>query len=130
MKPIWELATAIMMSTTLLAAVGAQTQAGAQKTDMTPRGAAIVAHGTSAGAVACARCHGFDGLSDSSGAFPILSNQSADYLSKQLRDFSSGTRLNAIMTPIEGPQRRGDRRGGAVLRHRACHDRAAARAVA
>jgi cytochrome c553 len=100
MKPIWELATAIMMSTTFVAAVGAQTQAGAQKTDRTPRGAAIVAHGTSAGAVACARCHGFDGLSDSSGAFPILSNQSADYLSKQLRDFSSGTRLNAIMTPI------------------------------
>jgi cytochrome c553 len=89
-----------MMSTLLAGAIGAQTQAGAQKTDMTPQGAAIVAHGTSAGAVACARCHGFDGLSDSSGAFPILSNQHADYLSKQLRDFSSGTRLNAIMTPI------------------------------
>jgi cytochrome c553 len=100
MKPIWGLATAIMMSTLLAGAIGAQTQAGAQKTDMTPQGAAIVAHGTSAGAVACARCHGFDGLSDSSGAFPILSNQSADYLSKQLRDFTSGTRLNAIMTPI------------------------------
>jgi cytochrome c553 len=100
MKPIWGFATAIMMSMTLVAAVGAQTQAGAQKTDMTPQGAAIVAHGTSAGAVACARCHGFDGLSDGSGAFPILANQSADYLSKQLRDFSSGTHLNAIMTPI------------------------------
>jgi cytochrome c553 len=100
MKPIWGLAIAIMMSTTLVAAVGAQTQAGAQKTDMTQRGAEIVAHGTSAGAVACARCHGFDGLSDGSGAFPILANQTADYLSKQLRDFASGTRLNAIMTPI------------------------------
>ena len=100
MKPIWALAIATMMCTTLVAAVGAQTQAGAQKTDMTPQGAAIVAHGTSAGAVACARCHGFDGLSDGSGAFPILSNQSADYLSKQLRDFTSDTRLNAIMTPI------------------------------
>jgi cytochrome c553 len=100
MKPIWALAIAIMTSTTLVAAVGAQTQAGAQKTDTTPRGADIVAYGTSAGAVACARCHGFDGLSDGSGAFPILANQSADYLSKQLRDFSSGTRLNAMMTPI------------------------------
>ena len=92
MKPIWAIAIAIMTSTTFAAAVGAQTQAGAQKTDTTPRGAEIVAHGTSAGAVACARCHGFDGLSDGSGAFPILANQSADYLSKQLRDFASGTR--------------------------------------
>src|SRR5882672_2050892 len=100
MKPIWALAMAIMMSTLLAVAIGAQTQAGAQKTDMTPQGAEIVAHGTSAGAVACARCHGFDGLSDGSGAFPILSNQHADYLSKQLRDFTSDTRLNAIMTPI------------------------------
>jgi cytochrome c553 len=100
MKPIWALAMAIMMSTTPAAAVGAQTQAGAQKTDTTPRGAEIVAQGTSTGAVACARCHGFDGLSDGSGAFPILANQHADYLSRQLRDFASGTRLNAIMTPI------------------------------
>src|SRR5919106_6702595 len=47
MKPIWDLAMAIMMSTTLVAALEAQTQAGAQKTDTTVRGAAIVAHGTS-----------------------------------------------------------------------------------
>jgi cytochrome c553 len=100
MKPLWAIIIAIMTSTTLAAAVGAQTQDRAQKTDTTPRGAEIVAHGTSAGAVACARCHGFDGLSDSSGAFPILANQHADYLSKQLRDFSSGMRPNAIMTPI------------------------------
>ena len=100
MKPLWAITIALMLSAILAVAVGAQTQAGAQKTEMTPRGAAIAAHGTSAGAVACARCHGFDGLSDSSGAFPILANQHADYLSKQLRDFSSGTRLNAIMTPI------------------------------
>src|SRR5919109_1361473 len=100
MKPIWAIAIAIMTSTTFAAAVGAQTQAGAQKTDTTPRGAEIVAHGTSAGAVACARCHGFDGLSDGSGAFPLPANQSAAYLSKQLRDFAAGTRLNAVMTPI------------------------------
>jgi cytochrome c553 len=86
---------AIMISLILAGAIGAQTQAGAQKTDMAPRGAAIVAHGTSAGAVACARCHGFDGLSDGSGAFPILANQNASYLSKQLREFTSDTRLNA-----------------------------------
>jgi cytochrome c553 len=85
---------AITMSTTLVAALGAL------KTATTPRGAEIMAHGTSAGAFACAHCYGFDGLSGGSGAFPILANQSADYLSKQLRDFASGMRLNAIMTPI------------------------------
>jgi cytochrome c553 len=100
MNLIRAFAIAILISLILGAAVGAQTQAGAQKTDTTPGGAEIVAHGTSAGAVACARCHGFDGLSEGSGAFPILANQSADYLSKQLRDFASDTRLNAIMTPI------------------------------
>jgi cytochrome c553 len=100
MKPLWAITIAIMLAAILAVARGAQTQAGAQKTDMIPRGAAIVAHGTSAGAVACARCHGFDGLSDGSGAFPILSNQHVDYLSKQLRDFTSGARLNAIMTPV------------------------------
>ena len=63
-------------------------------------GAAIVAQGTAAGAPACAQCHAFTGGSDSSGAFPRVAGQSASYLSEQLRDFSSGVRANAIMSPI------------------------------
>jgi len=63
-------------------------------------GAAIAARGTAAGAVACAQCHAFNGISDASGAFPRIAGQSREYLAKQLRDFASGERSNAIMTPI------------------------------
>jgi cytochrome c553 len=63
-------------------------------------GAQIVAQGTTRGAVACARCHGFDGASDGSGAFPRLDGQSAQYLAQQLRHFGSGARQNALMEPI------------------------------
>ena len=64
------------------------------------RGAVIVAQGTAAGAPPCAQCHAFNGVSDSSGAFPRLAGQSAYYLAGQLRDFASGVRANAIMSPI------------------------------
>jgi len=63
-------------------------------------GAQIVATGTQKGSVACARCHGFDGASDGSGAFPVLAGQSADYLAAQLRRFASGQRQNALMESI------------------------------
>ena len=64
------------------------------------RGAEIVASGTDYGVVACARCHGFDGTADGSGAFPKLSGISSYYLAKQLRDFATGLRTDAIMSAI------------------------------
>ena len=64
------------------------------------QGALIVAQGTAAGAPPCAQCHAFTGGSDGSGAFPRIAGQSAFYLSRQLRDFSSGVRSNSIMSPI------------------------------
>jgi cytochrome c553 len=63
-------------------------------------GSVIVAQGTAAGAPPCAQCHAFNGTSDASGAFPRLAGQSAYYLAKQLRDFASGVRTSALMTPI------------------------------
>jgi cytochrome c553 len=63
-------------------------------------GAAIVAQGTAAGAPPCAQCHAFNGVSDASGAFPRLAGQSAFYLAGQLRDFASGVRASALMSPI------------------------------
>jgi cytochrome c553 len=63
-------------------------------------GAVIVAQGTAAGAPPCAECHAFNGVSDASGAFPRLAGQSAYYLAGQLRDFASGVRANALMSPI------------------------------
>lgn len=63
-------------------------------------GAVIAAQGTAAGAPPCAQCHAFNGVSDASGAFPRLTGQSANYLAEQLRDFASGMRASAIMSPI------------------------------
>src|SRR6202048_589307 len=63
-------------------------------------GAVIVAQGTTAGAPPCAQCHAFNGVSDASGAFPRLAGQSAYYLAGQLRNFASGVRASAIMSPI------------------------------
>jgi cytochrome c553 len=59
------------------------------------RGAAIAAHGVAPSVSACAQCH-----AQSSGAFPRIAGQSQYYLDKQMHDFTSGVRTNAIMTPI------------------------------
>jgi cytochrome c553 len=76
-----------------------QAQSTARQSD-TKHGAVIVAQGTTAGAPPCAQCHAFNGVSDASGAFPRLAGQSAYYLTGQLRDFTSGVRASAIMSPI------------------------------
>jgi cytochrome c553 len=72
---------------------------GSQKAD-SQHGALIVASGTDYGVVACARCHAFDGAADGSGAFPKLAGLPAYYLAKELRDFASGIRADAIMSAI------------------------------
>ena len=64
------------------------------------RGARIVATGTDHGVVPCARCHAFDGAADGSGAFPKLSGLPSYYLAKELRDFASRKRDDAIMSAI------------------------------
>ena len=63
-------------------------------------GAVIAVQGTTSGAPGCAQCHAYDGVSDGSGAFPRIAGQSIYYLTGQLRDFGSGVRANAIMSPI------------------------------
>jgi cytochrome c553 len=62
-------------------------------------GAAIAAQGT-ARAPACAGCHAFDGSADGTGAFPRITGLPAEYIEAQMRDFASGVRDNAIMSPI------------------------------
>jgi cytochrome c553 len=87
----------------VLAPLGVITLVQAQSAGRQPdakHGAVIVAQGTTAGAPPCAQCHAFNGVSDASGAFPRLTGQSAYYLAKQLRDFASGERASAIMSPI------------------------------
>ena len=64
------------------------------------RGALIAAQGVAPGVPACAECHAYNGGSDGSGAFPRIAGQSPYYLNEQMRDFASGVRANAVMTPI------------------------------
>jgi cytochrome c553 len=90
-------AAAVLAPLGLITLVQAQSQA--RQPDVR-RGAVIAAQGTPAGAPACAQCHAFNGASDGSGAFPRIAGQSASYLAGQLRDFASGVRTNAFMSPI------------------------------
>ena len=46
----------------------------------------------------CAACHGPDGNSPAA-EFPKLAGQHYDYLVKALKDYKSGARKNAIMSP-------------------------------
>jgi cytochrome c553 len=72
------------------------------------RGAVIAAPGVAPSVPACAQCHAYNGASDGSGAFPRISGQSASYLAKELRDYGSRVRTNAVMTPIAKALSSGD----------------------
>lgn len=50
-------------------------------------------------AAVCAACHSTDGNSLSD-AFPKLAGQHESYIAKQLADFKSGARTNALMAPM------------------------------
>ncbi|MNC22231.1 Cytochrome c553 [Pseudomonas linyingensis] len=56
--------------------------------------------GANPAAMACAGCHGADGMGMAAAGFPRLAGLSAGYLAKQIGDFRSGTRANPIMQPI------------------------------
>lgn len=72
------------------------------------RGAVIAAQGVPPAVPACAQCHAYNGASDGSGAFPRIAGQSAFYLAKELRDYASRVRTNAVMTPIAKALSSGD----------------------
>lgn len=50
----------------------------------------------------CTACHGADGNS-SNPEWPSLAGQHADYIAKQLQDFKSGARANAVMSGMAAP---------------------------
>ncbi len=57
------------------------------------------APGAALAAAVCSNCHGQNGISPSAD-FPRLAGQSAMAIYKQLSDYRSGARVNALMTPI------------------------------
>ena len=70
--------------------------------DLLEMGRLVAMGGASDGgaAMACISCHGADGTGDGSGAFPRITGQPGWYLYKQLVDYASGARPNAIMSGI------------------------------
>ena len=70
-----------------------------------PLGAAVDAStlatlGKAHGVASCASCHGADGAGQVAAGFPRLAGLNGAYLRKQLDDFASGARENAVMRPI------------------------------
>lgn len=65
--------------------------------------ASVMAAGNAAAgktkSVTCAACHGVDGNSPTD-MFPKLAGQGQAYLVKQLAEFKSGVRVNAMMAPM------------------------------
>ncbi|MBK6593496.1 MAG: cytochrome c4 [Burkholderiales bacterium] len=88
----------------LLAATAAATPFLANAADAAPAPAAVVAKvakpdlvkGEATYAAVCAACHGADGNSGTP-AYPKLAQQHPEYLVKQLQEFKSDKRANAIM---------------------------------
>jgi cytochrome c553 len=90
---------AVIASVGVVGAMHAHAQSPSRPPDA-GRGAVIAAQGVAPRVPACAQCHAFDGASEGSGAFPRIAGQSTYYLGKQMRDFASGVRTDAVMTPI------------------------------
>lgn len=89
MKPIVSMLLAASLVTTAWAAD--EKVAAAVKPDL--------AKGQASYAAVCAACHGADGNSVTP-THPTLAQQHPDYLVKQLMEFKSGKRANAIMMPL------------------------------
>ncbi|GAB2182599.1 c-type cytochrome [Denitratisoma sp. agr-D3] len=68
----------------------------AQANEAAPAPKADIAKGKAIAATVCVACHGADGNSTIA-ANPKLAGQHADYIAKQLREFKSGARNNAVM---------------------------------
>ncbi len=73
--------------------------AGALAAPAAPAAKADLAKGQAIASQVCGACHSFDG-SRGSPANPILAGQHPEYLVKQLQDYKSGKRANAIMRGI------------------------------
>jgi cytochrome c553 len=54
-------------------------------------------------AAGCATCHGAEGRSTNPQLYPDLAGQSAAAIYKQLLDFKTGSRVNALMSPMAQP---------------------------
>jgi cytochrome c553 len=73
-----------------------------------------VGGGPGGAGAACFSCHGLQGQGDAGAAFPQLAGLDARYLAKQMDDYASGARPDAVMTPISRQPSEADRRSVAL----------------
>ena len=79
------------------------------------RGHLIAVGGGPGGAgAACFSCHGLQGQGDAGGAFPRLAGLDARYLARQMEDYASSARPNAVMSPISHALSQTDRQSAAL----------------
>lgn len=99
---------AILLSSLLLAATASANEPAAApaKPDL--------AKGGALSSQVCAACHTADG-SRGSPANPILAGQHPEYLAKQLAEFKSGKRKNAVMSGMAAPLSEEDMRNVAAF---------------
>lgn len=62
--------------------------------------AILLKGGANPAAMACVACHGEDLMGNPSAAIPRTAGLPAEYIIKQLHDFRSGSRQNALMQPV------------------------------
>jgi cytochrome c553 len=106
MKSVFLAAMAATLATALIAPGFAEESKGPPKPDLA-KGAAISQQ-------TCGACHAADG-SRGAPTYPILQGQHADYLVKQLTEFKSGKRDNAIMKGMATPLSEDDMRNVAAF---------------
>jgi cytochrome c553 len=70
-----------------------------------------VGGGPGGAGAACFSCHGLQGQGDAGAAFPRLAGLDARYLAKQMDDYVSGARSDAVMIPISRQLAQADRPG-------------------
>jgi cytochrome c553 len=109
MKFVASVFTSLLLAasvTTASFAAEAEPKALAAKPDL--------AKGQATSTTVCAACHTNDG-SRGSPAYPILQGQHPEYLVKQLTEFKSGTRANAIMSGMSATLTEGDMKNVAAF---------------
>lgn len=79
------------------------TSEGATKATLAPLGERIYRGGNvKTGVMACAACHGPDGMGNALAHFPRLSYQHADYIKLQLEAYKEGTRKGELAAIMQG----------------------------
>jgi cytochrome c553 len=91
-----------LLALTLLAAVVALPASPALAAETQDAAKPDLAKGQETSTKVCAACHTADG-SRGSAANPIIAGQHAEYLFKQLEEFKSGKRKNAVMAGMAQP---------------------------